>query len=348
MNEKINSRHTRRQAPGEGAPPDWGSKSQETARFEAGLALIDAAQRGDLEKVRQLLPMADCSFQDRNENNALHAAAIFGHEECLRELLPHFDAKKRGAEGQTALMIAAGARWPEGVKLLLPQSEPHATNEAGWTALMYSVHAGRVAEHPGWRAECARMILPVSDAKTLDKEGRSALFWAAQAGNAECVGMLLPFSDPLVATQNGITPLMIGAWSGVEEVVAALLPVSNARAVNKNGATALMFAASSGLEHGTRLLLGVSDLHARDNSGISALDRAQAFRDPKVAKNLASMIQEQMALNERAELAGAVSEVGGSKQGRAGQAAQDGADSVARVGTAEEEPIVPRRSPKML
>ena len=44
--------------------------------------------------------------------------------------------------------------------------------------------------------EVVSMLLPVSDALAVDREGRTALIWAAAAGDAQSVDMLLPVSDP--------------------------------------------------------------------------------------------------------------------------------------------------------
>ena len=75
-----------------------------------------------------------------------------------------------------------------------------------------------------------------------DSLGRTALMWAAQAGDQECVAFLLQTSNPLDADFHGMTALMWAAQGGSEACVKLLLPVSNALAKDKEKRTASFWA----------------------------------------------------------------------------------------------------------
>ena len=87
-------------------------------------------------------------------------------------------------------------------------------------------------------------MLPESDAKASDKNGRTALMYAARYGNKDLVELLLPKSDAKATDKRGYTALMYAAFYGTEQMVEILLPKSDAKASNNyDGKTALMYAA---------------------------------------------------------------------------------------------------------
>ena len=87
---------------------------------------------------------------------------------------------------------------------------------------------------------------PGCDALAQDKEGWTALTWAACKGHEECVRLLLPVSDALVQDKEGWTALMWAAWNGHEGCLSLLLPTSDAWAENNNGFTASGWATDRG------------------------------------------------------------------------------------------------------
>ena len=211
------------------------NSTPQDAAPQKNLALLEAAKKGDLERVRALLPLADLSLRTQGGKNALQEAVRFHHAECVREMLPWFDAKAKGYLGYTVLMDAAADGWVEGVALLLSVSDADAKNKHGTTALMLATGAERHG------AECLRLMVPHCDAKIICSQGRSALNWAATS-TPEHVEALLPVSEPRRKDIDGTTALMIAAMSGHDEIVEVLLPVSEPRATDKNGKTALDYA----------------------------------------------------------------------------------------------------------
>jgi hypothetical protein len=91
------------------------------ARAESDTALIDAAYRGDLNTLQEVLKAgAAISTVDARGYTALHWAAREGHAKIAQELIGHgipLDARDR--DGETALMLAASYGQVEVVKLLL-------------------------------------------------------------------------------------------------------------------------------------------------------------------------------------------------------------------------------------
>ena len=212
-------------------------------RVLAGAELVRAAQQGDLESVRRLLPLAELPTNGRIWQNALHAAIETRRAECVAELLPNFDANAMSNNRRTALMVAAERGWAEGVRMLLPVSDAKTATHGGATALMM---ASCVPNAGG--AECVRLLLPHSDAAAVDWEGQPALSWAALAGSQETVEALLAVSNPMQADERGMTALMIAALNGSAGAVEALIPVSDLRAVDVDGKTALDHAMSCRVE----------------------------------------------------------------------------------------------------
>ena len=264
----------------------------ETTRFNAGRDLIWAAQVGDFERVKALLPVADLGVKSREGLNALQEAIWQQNGRCVEMLLPWFDAKAKDPSGHTALMNAAATGWSEGVEMLLPASEAKAAESHGWTALMMAAMAERDRG-----ADCLLVLLPESDARATDNDGMSALMHAANSRNAKRVEALLPASDPLAVDRRyGMSALMMAASGlgegGVEAIVDALIPFS--------------------------------DLRARDNAGLTALDHAKTHHQeifPAIARG-AEKIRQAMLRAEQEALAAEVEKgaenVGTTADGQSG------------------------------
>ena len=75
-------------------------------------------------------------------------------------------------------------------------------------------------------------MLPKSDAKASNKNGQTALMYAAQYGNKDLLEPLLSKFDAKATDKQGYTALMYVAFYGTEQMVEVLLPKSDANASN--------------------------------------------------------------------------------------------------------------------
>jgi len=121
-----------------------------------------------------------------------------------------------------------------------------------------------------------RALLPLSDIKARDQQGRNALEMAISDGDSRAVRLLLPQSQPALPDARNRTPLMLAAHRATVEVLTLLLPLNDACAFDDLGRTALMHAASSLLLGNIEALIPFSDLHAQDHKGRTALMHAAA------------------------------------------------------------------------
>lgn len=96
--------------------------------------LFEAAQDGNIEEVRRLLPISD---PKNNESLALQVAASYGHTECVKLLIPVSDPK---ANDSTALGWAGRYGSTECLKLLIPVSNTKANDSVALRAAVLNGH----------------------------------------------------------------------------------------------------------------------------------------------------------------------------------------------------------------
>lgn len=149
--------------------------------------LVQAAERGDLTDVRQLL--ADGSpvnVRDVCLRTPLMLAAQQGRLEAVRELLGSGALPNLHEKGNyTALMLAASNNHQQVVRLLAEQGAAVDDQERtrGWTALIWAAKRGH--------AETVETLLALSaDPEILDNEQHSALWWARDQGHSGVAAML--------------------------------------------------------------------------------------------------------------------------------------------------------------
>ena len=140
------------------------------------------------------------------------------------------------------------------------------------------------------------LLLPESDANASNKNGQTALMYAARYGNKDLVGLLLPKSDAKATDKQGYTALMYAAFYGTEQMVKILLSKSDAKANNNyDGKTALMYAVRRyGKTKMVELLLPESDVKAvccqtaddTDSYGYTAIDLAKSFGNSQIVSLL--------------------------------------------------------------
>jgi hypothetical protein len=194
-----------------------GMKQQELNR-----GLLDAANQGDLQRVRDLLSNgADVNATDGKEGPALVAAAwrsAGGKLDVVKLLMAKgADVNAKTNKGTTALYVAATLNYRDLAKLLLDKGAD----------VNYRGNASDRSLHDGDRV--------------------TALMGAAAMGNPYVAKLLLDRgADVNARTNSGDTALMFAAFSGQLEFVKLLLAKgADLKAKNDEGQTALDLATIS-------------------------------------------------------------------------------------------------------
>ena len=149
--------------------------------------MIRAAERGDVEAVKALMPLQKGK-----------TASCVTIDKCV--IL-------RG----TALMRAAACGHAEVVKLLV-EHEGGMKDEDGWTALIYVARKNK--------ADCIRLLLD-KEGGMQDNDGCTALMHAAYNNNLECA-RLLAKRENRIRNEYGGTALDIAKKKGYKEIVSIL------------------------------------------------------------------------------------------------------------------------------
>ena len=146
----------------------------------------------------------------------------------------------------------------------------------------------------------ALLVDPKCNPMSKDKNGKTALIWAAARTQGVCIKMLLPVSDPLAQDEKGMTALMwAAAHSRDSEGVSLLLPVSDACACDKRGISTLMLAAAFGNAAHVKILLPVSTVMSQSLDGMTA----SAYARVNTYHKLADFIDAHaLAMSEKSDL----------------------------------------------
>jgi uncharacterized protein len=155
----------------------------------AQTALLDAAQRGDIKKLRGLLETgANLETKNRDGDTPLILAARKGHTSAA-ELLLNAGASLQAANnaGDTPMLAAAMAGHLRMIELFLPkEAETKIANKAGDTALILAIQHRH-------RDVAKLLIAKIHDVSVLNlknKAGQSALSWANVNGDVEIERLL--------------------------------------------------------------------------------------------------------------------------------------------------------------
>jgi hypothetical protein len=225
------------------------------------------------------------------------------------------EASRKGLAAKVAAALKKGA-------------DPDASSSRQETPLMLAAADRHEA--------CFDLLLPVSNALALNKDGDSALDVCAARGFVHGLRALLPLSDPKRQNNRGLTALMQAAVGRHGEAIDLLAPVSDLRATCRDGKTAFIWGAPRIFEpllagaapweltealceaaawdneasiH--RLLALGADPWARSLQGHDAFECAQdagaGVKDgDKIVKKLRTLLREGVARRERDALAAAV------------------------------------------
>ena len=251
-------------------------------------ALLTAAREGREDMVGALLAhgvSADGSAGDPEP--PLVAAAKAGHLAIVRTLAAgHAHLEARDAYGTSALMVVAQRN--DGTQMLRYLIDAGAATEsvdkAGRTALWYAARGGHT--------ENARLLLQRgANADHADEGGVTPLAAACAAGAGGTADVLLAKGVRLEArTARGDTALLLAASAGSSEIVDRLLEHrANQDAQNEFGDTALIIASRNGNNALVeRLLKAGASTRLRNKDHLSAADVAAARSFSAIADRLKS------------------------------------------------------------
>ncbi|CAK5271098.1 unnamed protein product [Mycena citricolor] len=177
---------------------------EQTGPEESSIFL--AAQRGDIETVRELLVSGKAQATDRDPQNitALHWAAINAQVPTCRLLLEH-GAEVDALGGDlvaTPLQWAARNGYLYVIQLLIAHgADPTITDSQGYNSLHLVTHSSSVMP-------LLYLLHQPVNVDSRDAQGHTALMWAAYQGDALSVDLLLRHgASPTVTDDAGLTPL---------------------------------------------------------------------------------------------------------------------------------------------
>jgi ankyrin repeat protein len=155
-------------------------------------ALYLAAFKGHFEAAEFLINAgADINAKDEVGQTPLYLAAAYGHDNLVSLLLAKGADPNihSGPEKKTPLIIASAANQAQTVKRLLEyRTSVHLADKDGMTALMW-------AASQGFYDICRMLLMAGASFDITDNDGRSALAWAAQNGYGEIVALMLGSSS---------------------------------------------------------------------------------------------------------------------------------------------------------
>lgn len=168
--------------------------------------LVKAVRKGEIDKIQQLIADgATVSHKDDDGITPLHYAVRTGHLHVIDELLRHgADIDAVDDWGHTPATLGSYLERNEIVKKLLKAgANPQATGDTGRNMLMYAASDGNI--------DLLKTLQEYKlDINAKDKEGRTALFWAAQGRpqrRYNAIQWLLDQgADPLIADIRGRQP----------------------------------------------------------------------------------------------------------------------------------------------
>jgi ankyrin repeat protein len=215
------------------------------------IPLCDAAQNGELERVRELVAdgVLDVDWQDRNGRSALMYAASDGHTAVTEALVTagaevdlqmKDGSKKRWMDGMTALMVAAMSGHAAVANVLVEaEAEVDLQKNDGSSALM-------VAAMNGNAAVMEVLVKAGAQVDLRDEDGWTALIFAAKKGHAAVAEALVEAGaqvDLQTWDSGGWTALMVAAREGRAAIVEALVKAgAQVDLRDKEGETAMYWA----------------------------------------------------------------------------------------------------------
>ena len=220
-----------------------------------------------------------------SEVPALFKAAELGKDKVVKLLLDHGASTetKDSKSKRTAIFPAAQRNHRNTLNLLLEAGACVDSKDGDGQNVILFLASERTEKTGKWGKEVVQTLLATNlDLEARDKEGRTALLWAAAIGKELLAELLLTSraknNADINATNNrGKTALHLAAENNQEKSRAALIRLlldhgANPHARSDGGWTALHNAAEKGYtDVGSLLLLYNADVNATTSSGMTSL-----------------------------------------------------------------------------
>ena len=255
--------------------------------------LADALEHRDTASVQTLLNRGvEINATQPDGMTALHWAAYQDDLETTKALLvAGADANAANRYGVTPLSLACTNGNVAMVELLIKAgADPNAALPGGEAPLMTAARTGKIAAVKALIANGANI-----HAKD-DRQGQTALMWAAAEGHTEVVELLIEFgADFRTPIESGFTPLLFAAREGRIGVARALLKagadvneaVDQRRrgARPRSGTTPLLMAVTNAHFELAALLLDAGADPNADGTGYTPLHAIAPVRKPGIGDN---------------------------------------------------------------
>lgn len=191
------------------------------------VALAFALEAGNMRIAELLAPKESLNTDDILPHDGKSCTELMQAAE-LNDIVQVYSllnkqAKLTDRNGRTGLMVAAERGYLGIMRLLMPYEAKMQMSGRGWnngtTALMLAANKGNL--------EACRILLPI-EGRMQNKEGRTALMFAAWNGYADCVKLLKDTEIRMTTSATyelgeGFTALMAAATNGHEACVRLLL-----------------------------------------------------------------------------------------------------------------------------
>ncbi len=219
---------------------------------------------GDDETARRAYAVAVKERRKECEPVLREAFASYGHMDWQLDV-PGKTLRKAASDGDLATVEKALRGQP---KFVARPSDPFGEPPLALRTQTGDIDALMLAARRG-SADCVAALLPFSNPRRRDANGKTALMHAAESINVECVELLLPASNPNARDNFGLAALAWAAQSNHNgiDVIEALLPHVVGDVRDKVGRNAAFYALAAGKAAKAERLMRCMELAGVDEDG---------------------------------------------------------------------------------